>query len=110
VRKNILEDVFVSLIEADILFLVPILFSVFRSLRVLKEGKVSKKSFCFLYILCLVLCMSYKLSNGLGDSTNGVFGIIFESVSQGLLIGSLILNLKDIKAIVKKKWGNKSDK
>ncbi|MDR1354122.1 MAG: hypothetical protein LBJ38_01115 [Oscillospiraceae bacterium] len=102
-----MEDVCVSLIDSDNLLLVPILFSVFRSFEVLKKGEISTKSFYFWYALCLVLCTSYKFSVYSGD-LHGVFPVIFEAASQGLLLGSFILNFKDVKGILKKKWGNRN--
>lgn len=100
-RKSSLEDLCVSLIESDFLFLIPILFSVFRSLKILKKENGSKVTFFVWYILCFVLCLFYKFSGNPGLQPESTFLLVFESLSQGLLIGSLILNLKDVKNILK---------
>ncbi|GHV29323.1 hypothetical protein FACS189481_1900 [Clostridia bacterium] len=96
-----MEDICVSLIESDFLFLIPILFSVFRSLKVLKKEGGSKVTFFAWYILCFVLCLFYKFSGNPSLLLENTFFLVFESLSQGLLIGSLVLNLKDVKNIFK---------
>jgi FtsH-binding integral membrane protein len=68
--------------------------------KILKKGNGSKVTFYVWYILCVALCLFYKFSGNDYLQSKGTFLLVFEALSQGLLIGSLILNLKDVKNIL----------
>lgn len=40
-----MEDICTSMIKSEVLFLIPILFSVRKNLEMVKEGKISKRVF-----------------------------------------------------------------
>lgn len=100
-----MDDTCISMVKPEILFLIPILLSVKRSLQILEIGKISKRAFIIWYILCIVICNIYELINGF--STGNLFVLEFSAIVQGLLIGSLSLNLKNMKLKGKRKADSK---
>lgn len=92
-----MEDICTSMIKSEVLFLIPILFSVRKNLEMVKEGKISKRVFIGWYTLCLIVCGVYEFTECAPGTS--VIDTIFTSIIQGLLIGSFSLNLKNINMV-----------
>ena len=92
-----MEDICTSMIKSEVLFLIPILFSVRKNLEMVKEGKISKRVFIGWYALCLIVCGVYEFTECAPGTS--VIDTIFTSIIQGLLIGSFSLNLKNINMV-----------
>ena len=92
-----MEDICTSMIKSEMLFLIPILFSVRKNLEMVKEGKISKRVFISWYALCLIVCGVYEFTKCAPGAS--IIDTIFSAIIQGLLIGSFSLNLKNINLV-----------
>ena len=91
---------FTSYIEQQLIIIVPVLYAVGA---LIKKSRINDRLIPFILgVLGILLVSSYRLSIDLPTSVGEIFGVIFSSITQGLLCAAASVYVHNVVKQIKK--------